>query len=55
MALSRAVNCQERAVMSARETGIAVNSAIETFLTRTARLDDRRRLPLQAGQTTGDM
>ena len=42
-------------MISARDSGMAVNSAIEMFLTRTARLAGRSRLPPHAGQGTGDM
>ena len=49
------VPCQERAVISARDSGIEVNSAIEMFLTRTARLPGRNRFPPHAGHGTGEV
>ena len=42
---SRSANSQLRTVSSARATGSWVNSAMEKFFTRTARLAGRSRLP----------
>jgi hypothetical protein len=44
-----------RTVISARDTESAVNSAIEKFFTRTARLEGRSRRPWHSGQRAGDM
>jgi hypothetical protein len=53
--VSRSPNSQLRTVSSARAMGISVNSAMEKFFTRTARLAGRSRLPWHAGHSAGDM
>ena len=45
----------QQVVDKARATGNEVNSAIEKFFTRTARLDGRSRWPRHEGHSAGDM